>query len=234
MKYKVILLLFLFSKCMICEAKDSTIVFKLALGISYNKISIPEYHNNKSPYGFGIYNESLTIRKKSDFSPLLKLDFEKKLNSFLGIKLACSYNFVNYNYLYYKSLSHWVGPSSNLVFVHDSTISRNYFINNHNFFLGIGPSINYKKLYIIPKVNIIYAYCRSKNEEVYITSETKKSTLKNTTKNLIYGAGLALGYNFKIKKTSLFFEIESSYYKSTKLLYQKNLYCSFVFGFVLQ
>ncbi|HEY0031052.1 MAG TPA: hypothetical protein VGC65_09860 [Bacteroidia bacterium] len=216
-----------------CNAKDSTLVLRVGIGMSYNKISLVRYNTTIAPPGSGplFYYKTFTSQKSTEISPVLKLGIQKKIYRFFDLNLNVSYSYNKSSYSYYEGNSHYVGPSYNFVLVVDSAITRDYTVYDHNFNLSLTGAFSFKAFYIAPKINFLDIMHINKMKETYQKNEITNTISTTKTHNLLAGGGLTIGMNFKINKLPFFIEIQSDYYSQSKLDYRSNLYGSLFLGF---
>lgn len=225
MKQKLLFIfLFISITASICRAKDSTLVFKAGAGINYNRLLITEnyVHSYYSHGGSG--SESLKNEDTSSFNPVLKIGAQKLFNKNTGIHLQFSY---------YQSKLNYSTKFSNVVYPmtgsgSSSSTDIHYTIVSHNFAGSLGCIFYVKQFYLVPKANLSYMYYISKTDSIGTytpyggtTTTSRHSAQKNDAK-FSGGFGLIFGYDVRIRKIILFFELQADYYDQPKNFYSRN------------
>ncbi|MBL0330525.1 MAG: hypothetical protein IPP64_14145 [Bacteroidetes bacterium] len=222
----------------ICKAKDSTFVFKIALGVNHNKLIFERDYTHRSAYHCGTFSETLKNNDTSSFSPILKLGLEKRFTKAFGLAVNFTYNYSRLNYSINKNSSTY-NPTPTLFEVTSLHTARDHNIICHYYSGAIGTVFYINKIYLIPKANLGYMYYVSKTNETIVKTDPlgAVTTTNNTTKNkddeFVGGGGLIIGYNFKVKKLHFFIEIQSDYYNQAKHFQRNGLNTSLTFGIKL-
>ena len=204
-KKLIFIFLILFFTSNICEAKDSTFVFKIGIGTNLSKWTLPENSTqNFANHGSGWTVDSI-YKSNISISPSINLRITKKIVRNASFFVNEKYNYRNLEYD--KNSSGWyLGPPSYSTPIYWSEKENHSFFINQ-FSSSIGLQIEIKHFYFAP-VKIDFNY--SSFSETIKSSSTisGNNTAYKKKREFQYGAGLYLGYDFELKKLPLFIEYQ--------------------------
>jgi len=220
MKQKIIILIVsIFAVTANCRAKDSTLIFKFSAGIIYSVPDVPaEYNHPWYSHGGNGYS-SLKNDRNIAASAILKAGIHKMFGKHAGLMLQLSYYHSKIFYTEYTtstSYSNPVGPGTTTVINRTNKVRA----GRNTLNLSLGPVFYIGQFYVSPKLDLSARLEQVKKDStyslyVYPTGTTERGNGGKKTQNgqeYIGGAGLLLGYDFKVGKNILFMELQSDYY----------------------
>lgn len=224
----------------ICKAKDSTLIFRTSVGISYTHLRMQQ---DDYKYYYGYWEDSiLKVGDAMGFSPSIKIGIRKLFNKKVGLDIDLSYSYSKIEYKTSSSFSSPNPPPASGVGSFDAHHTTNQ--NNTRcdaIALSIGPAFFYRKAYFVPQLGVNYLIYNTKTKQTeqidtWWTSgsaghahSTSFSQISFSTKeNIIHlSGGLTIGTNLNIKKVNAFIEIGGNFQNDNRKTV-KNLFSTFL------
>ena len=226
----------------ILSAKDSTIVFRTSIGISYTHLIEQKNNFTRTEYTPYFVDTTFKMGEQKGFSPIIKTGIRKAFSKNLGVDIGLSYSYgkIYYN-TYHNDQSQIIYNASGIgKYDYHSHINYNT-LWSHDFMLSLAPAFFYHRAYIIPSFNINYLLydTRSEQTQTNTTFETLGSstgpsspsfnkTSSSIKESIIHlSEGLSMGYDLKIKKIGSFVELGGNFQNHNQGIV-KNLFSVFL------
>ena len=198
------------------NAKDSTNVFKVFVGLNYTHWRTKGNTDVEQLSHFSSSGSTFEYKDTVSTSPIIKIIYENYFSNRVSFYVETSYNYskLSYTTSSYNASSYPPYWSSYLM-----KEVKNYNITPNSFMLSLGPKINIKNFYLIPKFD--FSYYTAKSEvltSTYINSSysypsvsTNITFEKENFSSTGFGGGLALGYTLKSGRFPVFIQAQTDY-----------------------
>ncbi len=210
------------------EAKDSTNVFKISVGVNYTQWKTGGRTTQNKFSHFTSSCNTLSFTDTIGFSPLLKIAYELPANKFVNFYLELQQSTSKLSYQTDSSASSGFPFQTNYS-MYSELKTTEYKVNPTNFMFSLGPQFTINNFYLTTKLDFSFWIANSKVTTTTTTKITDSTYTETTTthdfrKEYFWdagaGAGILLGYNFKTLHYRWFIECEANYTLTS--LYQLN------------
>ena len=218
----IFLFLFVYFTLNICKAKDSTFVFKTAIGTNWCNWLADDLSYSEN-WGGKYYKEQVdsSYSQNKFLSPIAYIKFTKIIHDNISFFISEKYNYSIIEYIYNQTTGSLSIPTWYYSY---KKVNHTFFANQ--FTSSLGFEIELQHFYLDPKLEFAYSYFSEtiKSTTTYSYKSDKNIEERKGKKDIFsYGCGANLGYNFKIKNLPFFIEYQIDFH-TLKDLNQSNFF----------